>query len=359
MYYFLSNDVRTCCFFSKSTKRTAVLKDFVQKKLPTVAPTRWNFSSRLVNTVNEYYDLLVEFFQEVLDTSDEWDGDTVLKAQGFLSFLCTFNTRFLLAVFSKVFSFSDTVFNILQTKSLDIKYCAKKVEDLSSNIQAMRNVDFTRIYENIETEINACGGKPCSKRRPTSDDQEKLKYKRLFNEILDNILVQIGERFKSIENFVFFSLLDCDLFENHRNKFPDSDVISLEKTYGSFFDIVRLKTELSVMYSSSEFREKSVTDIMQFMHTNKVYMGMPEVYKLIQLVVTIPATTSSAERSFSALRRINTYCRSTQGQERLSSLAILSIEKELLAKIKLQSTFYDQVIEEFVKKSRRLEFVFK
>lgn len=138
------------------------------------------------------------------------------------------------------------------------------------------------------------------------------------SEILDNILVQIGECFKSTENFVFFSRLDCDLFEKHRNKFPDSDVISLGKTYGSFFDIVRLKTELSIMYSS-EFRGKSVRDLMQFLHTNKVYMGMPEVYKLIQLVVTIPATTSSAERSFSAVRRINIYCRSTQGQERLSS----------------------------------------
>lgn len=151
-------------FFSKSTKRLAVLKDFVQKK----EPTRWNFSSRLVNNVNKCYDLLVEFFQQVLDTSDEWDGNTVLKAHEFLSFLCNFNIRLLLAVFSKVFSFSATVFNILQTKSLAIKYCAKKVE-LSSHIQAMRDVDFTRIYDNIETEIDVCGGKPCS----ISDDQEK------------------------------------------------------------------------------------------------------------------------------------------------------------------------------------------
>ena len=71
-------------FFSKSTKRTYALKQFVQKKLPSVAPTRWNFSSRLINTVNEYYTMLKAFFQDILDTSDEWDSDAILKAQGLL-----------------------------------------------------------------------------------------------------------------------------------------------------------------------------------------------------------------------------------------------------------------------------------
>ena len=113
------------------------------------------------------------------------------------------------------------------------------------------------------------------------------------------------------------------------------------------------------MYASPEFKDRSISDLMNFMHTNKVYLGMPKVFKLIKLVVSIPATTSSAERSFSALRHINTNCRSTQGQERLSSLALLSIAKMLLGKIKLQPTFNDDVIDQFMKKNRRVEFVFK
>lgn len=45
---------------------------------------------------------------------------------------------------------------------------------------------------------------------------------------------------------------------------------------------------------------------------------------------TILAATATVERSFSNLKRIKTYSRSTQGQEILSGLAVLSIEKELL-----------------------------
>ena len=57
------------------------------------------------------------------------------------------------------------------------------------------------------------------------------------------------------------------------------------------------------------------------------------------LILTLPSTTVEVERSFSALKRINTYCRNTMGQNRLNGLALMAIEKELLQKLKLQDLF--------------------
>ena len=59
---------------------------------------------------------------------------------------------------------------------------------------------------------------------------------------------------------------------------------------------------------------------------------IPELSKALQILSVIPATSCSAERSFSSLRRLKTYLRSTMGQERLSNLALLHIEREYVNK---------------------------
>jgi len=84
------------------------------------------------------------------------------------------------------------------------------------------------------------------------------------------------------------------------------------------------------------------------------------VYKLAQLISTIPTTTASVERSFSSLKRIHTYCRSTQTQESMNNLSIISIEKEMVFKLRAnRNKFYEDVINKFIEKERRIEFEFK
>lgn len=55
------------------------------------------------------------------------------------------------------------------------------------------------------------------------------------------------------------------------------------------------------------------------------------MYKIAKSIATIPTTTAAAERIFSGLRRIKTYCRTTQGQEWITALALLSIDTALFA----------------------------
>jgi hypothetical protein len=57
-----------------------------------------------------------------------WTGEEVSTASGFAHFLCKLDTKFLI-VFNKIFAFSDVLFDILQTKCMDISYCTKKVNE--------------------------------------------------------------------------------------------------------------------------------------------------------------------------------------------------------------------------------------
>jgi hypothetical protein len=73
--------------------------------------------------------------------------------------------------------------------------------------------------------------------------------------------------------------------------------------------------------------------------------------------VTIPASSSSVEHSFSALKRIKTYVWNSQGEGRMSRLSLLSIEKKLLENIRNNEGFYDQFINNFDAKDRRRDLV--
>lgn len=57
----------------------------------------------------------------------------------------------------------------------------------------------------------------------------------------------------------------------------------------------------------------------------------------LRLLVTLPATVASGERRFSALKLIKTYLRSTMSQERLSGLALISVEHNVRRSLDLDS----------------------
>ena len=63
----------------------------------------------------------------------------------------------------------------------------------------------------------------------------------------------------------------------------------------------------------------------------------------MKLLLVMPATNASSERSFSALRQIKTYLQTTMSQQRLNSLMLLHVHKD-----KTDSLDLVQVGREFV-----------
>ena len=104
------------------------------------------------------------------------------------------------------------------------------------------------------------------------------------------------------------------------------------QSYAKFFDPVELKADLSGLYSSETVRNEcsNPSQLLSFSHRNDLIQTIPEATKLLKLVLTLPDTTASAERLFSALKRIKTYSRNRTKEERLSSLALIAIEMERL-----------------------------
>lgn len=77
-------------------------------------------------------------------------------------------------------------------------------------------------------------------------------------------------------------------------------------------------------------REMSAMEIFEFLRDADCYT---KIYVAYRLFFTMPMTVASAKRSFSKLKLLKNYLRSSMSQKRLNGLAPLCIEKKLLVEI--------------------------
>lgn len=163
------------------------------------------------------------------------------------------------------------------------------------------------------------------------------------------------ERFAFTKHLVSATLLQGDLFQQHRRKFPDRALETTVEAYPSL-DKARLKTELSLIYDNEEFQNCSgALALYQVLMANNLQDTFAETVSLLNILITTPMTTAESERCFSTLNRIKTFLRNTMAQDRLNALAMLSIEKKMARGI---HDFNSRVIEKFAsQKDRRAKIL--
>ena len=85
----------------------------------------------------------------------------------------------------------------------------------------------------------------------------------------------------------------------------------------------------------------SAPEILKFVMDADCYPNISVAYRIL-------LTVASAERSFSKLKLLKNYLRSTMSQERLNGLAMCTIEKNILDTIDL-----DTVLDDFASRNAR------
>ena len=137
------------------------------------------------------------------------------------------------------------------------------------------------------------------------------------------------------------------LDENELKKY----CINLEKflRFNEYSDIdgLDLFSELKVL--REVLREEISTSIEVLIYI-KTLDSFPNVYIAYRILLTIPVTVATSERSFSKLKLLKSYLKSTMLYDRWNGLAILSIESEVLELLD-----YKTLINDFAaKKARKL-----
>lgn len=104
----------------------------------------------------------------------------------------------------------------------------------------------------------------------------------------------------------------------------------------------------------TDLDKMNALDILQKMRELSLQTKYPNLDTALRIFLTLPVTTATCERSFSKLKLVKTYLRSSIGQERLANLTIISVERNRFAS---GLEFYDDIIDVFAEtKARRVKF---
>ncbi|XP_065665457.1 SCAN domain-containing protein 3-like [Hydra vulgaris] len=299
-------------FFTSSPKRNDLLRKITFIQIPRVCETRWNFRSK----IKENKTKIGECFNKIIN-DEGWDDTSVWQSVG--------NSN------------AITIKEAYEKFELSINFVRNSITD---NVSGSILNDCDKMHEN-------------RMKRNTSIELLIEDAK----DACDKVIYEISDRFRSIEIFKSFSILDPKNFKFNRQHFPRNHIKNILTNYPMLSE-VKLMSELTVLYENAVFSDiGTINALSQFMHENNLIETFSEVSKLIEIVLVTPVSTADAERCFGTLKRIKTLLRNSTVQDRLNALAVLSIHKDYLQDI---DQFNQKVIEMFsLMKQRRAEYLYK
>jgi hypothetical protein len=352
---FFSNIQDVPDFFSNSPERVALLDAIVGGKIARSVPTWWDFKSRVVNIVFEYREELIECMEAIEEGKLGTNIILINQAMAIKRMLQDGRFIFWLTFFQYIMPHVDVLFEELQRRKVDPVELKNAVECFTASMNKIKETKISEVKEEVEEGVSLELEDQIPKRRRTEAKHENNRAAAL--EVCDVIIDVAKERFAFSGHLVAAWLFFSEKFSEYNIDFPERELTTAVAAY-SMLDKQRLKTELSVIYMREEYKSiTGATSLLNFLISNNLEDALREVKKLLEIIVTVPMITTEAERTFSTLNRIKTFLRNSMSQDRLTALAVLSIESEF---VKTIPSFNEKVMDNFANKTNhRMDLLYK
>lgn len=205
----------------------------------------------------------------------------------------------------------------------------------------------------IELTIPKQCGKQKHRSNPGTMSVEDYFRQTVYIPYLDSLISSLESRFSEANSAQFnLALLHpSKLCKLNCQEFIDK-LFLINQVYNN---IDNFETEALCWYDFWKTQEfKTGQDFIDLLPFTQFY---PAVRYALLVLLTLPITTCTVERSFSTLRRVKTWLRSTMSNERLSGLCMLSVHRDKVNCNK--EVFMDKIVDMFGSDNRRLQFLFK
>lgn len=340
-------------------------------QLLALCPTRWSVRVNSLKRFEKEYKRVQRTLEAINEEKGAISDERKSAIRGWMARLRKFETLFFLNVSIEVFSPCEELARALQNSSITASGAKHSALLVIRKLEELRTVtNFNRIYEHTnETAEELELDNPmeprqkkvpqrfeyASKAEPSSKIKAKDNLRLEYYQIIDLLMNKLSARFE----------------QSGLKQLCELEKLIMDSLQGNVPTYVELNTKLSVF--AEDFNLDSLHTQLQLLknlpgnvpdtcvafakklgnESHTALALLDQVTRLVILIMTVPASSASAERSFSTLRRLKTYLRSTMTQRRLTHLTLLHIHNDRTASIDITS-----VMKEFVSRNNERKRVF-
>eukprot|EP00794_Sanderia_malayensis_P017877 gene17877-19659_t len=273
--------------------------------------------------------------------SAEHSSETITDAEALLHKICSFETVLTAHLFKQMFAITNPASLYLQSEKIDILTALRLIETAEVQLGLFRN-EFASVLEDAK---NFCVRHDLQQQ--TFTEKRVRKKKRMPDENYTAIGA-INRRFTAHKAILTdFALLDPKRFQEDMELCAVSfkkaaknyglNDEKLREEYSSFiknYSKLRNSREMdSQEIKNKDLKRESFHSTLQLMVKYNLQSAYPELFLLYKILVTLPIGSTNCERAFSKLKIIKNRLRSSMGQDCLSSLMLINVERDILRSI--------------------------
>lgn len=368
---------RIYTIFAGSTKRWCLISEHVKDlTLKQVCETRWEARITSVQAVRYQYVEVRDALIELNEKTD--DPKTASEANSLVNHMEDFSFLVCLLVWHDLLFEINIISKSLQGKGKGVSDAVYKFNNCLDFLDKFRENGYTNavisardIAEELEIQPIFPEKRIRRKKRvflyeSASDEVQSTAEDTFKREVFYPLVDAVTASVKSRSTAIYNHNSQWGFLYNLANLPPKDDLkqscLKLEtllKNTDGISDINGNELFCELQHVNSilelnEIQERQVQpiDVLRAIKKTDSKDLFINLWIALRVLLTTPVTVASAERSFSKLKLIKTYLRSTMSQDRLNSLAIMSIENEEARKID-----FKDILKTFARaKSRRMPF---
>ncbi|QQP57420.1 Uncharacterized protein FKW44_002402 [Caligus rogercresseyi] len=332
----------------RSVEMPADLEATPYIKLKSLSETRWSCRWEAVKAIDQQPERIII---ALLKLSNNKDAKTSVDARGLVKAMLEFQFLLGLQTLKVIFSNTNSLARYLQGHEVDVITAKATCDATMKTLSGCRDEEmFSLVWEKAKKTA-----KIIREMASESDEDKTSRRKKNPSKRLQALVGEISEEepslslipiFANEDNNILMSLAKIVLGDGGEESF---------KLVSNFYNVDEdlLMAEAAIFHNLEDVNFKSANDIVKYLSSNSLSETLPHFTEISKTLATIPVTSCSAERSFSCLRRLKTYLRSTMSQERLHALGLLSIERHYVNRVDI-----DTIIDEFGRQKGRNNMFF-